>query len=297
MPRKNLSLLFLMIVTASISACGAMAWYRGAAIEGRVIDAATREPLAGVIVVARWSLWGGLHADDMGNLQMKETVTAADGSYRFAAWGPRRGKFMAQLDPGAPMLYFFKPGYGLRVRANDRYRPGVRSNPHASDWHGKDVELEPPSRPAEWGLDDSGFQSVLVSENGCGWQHVPRFTAAGLLHPNSTVRASMPWLAYLWLGEPTFEDIVSLDRRGAPTRCADPRVVLREFLPSAMTERHSLTQSQRRMKQMLEQMAQQKQAEAEGGSAKPTTPMLSPPAMEGVSQPLGPAARPQDEAP
>ena len=97
--------LLVLAVIASSSACGVLAGHRGAAIEGWVIDATTKQPLAGVIVVARWNLWGGLHSDDMGNLHLEETVSATDGSYRFAGWGPRSGKFMAHLDPSAPMLY------------------------------------------------------------------------------------------------------------------------------------------------------------------------------------------------
>jgi hypothetical protein len=261
MARSPLTLTIALAATLLVNACGLVTGYRGEAIEGRVVDAATGEPLAAVIVVARWSLLGGLHPDDMGNLHLEETVSAEDGRYRFAAWGPRRAKFMTTLDPSAPMLYFFKPGYELRLLVNDQYEPAAQRSPRRSRWNGAIVELAPATE-----VDGRYFGLIQTPHDPCAWQQVPHLTATVLNLPDAEIRDSRPSLAALWLGEPTFEAIESLD--GAPgrhKRCADPRAVLNERL-------RQLPGRQQQMADMLRQLAKEQAARNVTASPEKATP-------------------------
>lgn len=224
------------LLAAAVCGCsGLVTGYSGAPIEGRVIDGATRQPLAGVIVVARWKLEGFLHGEDAGNLHLAEAVSAGNGSYQFAAWGPRRPPGGTSLDARAPRLYFFKPGYALRQLANDESGVGpAAAGPRVSQWRGVDVELTPPPDPmVAQSIAAQAFRALLAASDACAWEQVPRFTAAALREAQAGGRAgaAVPSLASLWLGEPTFEPIESLDRnRVLKKSCADPRIALKEFL-------------------------------------------------------------------
>ncbi|MFP5358284.1 MAG: carboxypeptidase-like regulatory domain-containing protein [Gammaproteobacteria bacterium] len=234
MVRNPVILLSILAALASSSACGGLFGYRGEAIEGRVIDAATKQPLAGVIVVARWNLVDVLHGGDYGNLHLEETVTAADGSYRFAAWGPRWGSLWAMHDDRSPWLYFFWQGY-QRYSANnvdESYKPGPLSNPRQSRWNGVVVELRQLADPEiDARVSIRAFETILTGDDGCAWQKVPRLAALALRHPDPQIRAKLPTLDWLWRGEPSLQQIKSPDRDPeGHKRCADPRIVLKEFL-------------------------------------------------------------------
>ena len=78
-----------------LSACG----LSGGPIEGRVLDQATRNPIAGAIVVVRWK---GTHlipfADTQGSCYHAESaVTDAEGRYRTPRWSaPSKGPLFTQ---------------------------------------------------------------------------------------------------------------------------------------------------------------------------------------------------------
>src|SRR5262245_4187710 len=87
--------------------------YSAAPIHGRVVDAETQQPLAGVHVVAQWILNTGilLHAETIQRFHILETVTDANGEYKLPGWGPKPRPTLSRLEEDDPRLTFFKPGY------------------------------------------------------------------------------------------------------------------------------------------------------------------------------------------
>jgi hypothetical protein len=125
------------------------AFYSAAEIRGRVVDAETKEPLAGVHVVAQWILTTGIvHSQSVTRLHILETVTDAKGEYHLPAWGPKARPFLAELDTADPRLTFFHPGHRMLDRSNHvPHHDSLRT----SRWHGQTVELQPfRGTPEEW---------------------------------------------------------------------------------------------------------------------------------------------------
>ena len=89
--------------------------YSAKAIHGWLVDAVTRKPIAGAIVVAEWQLEFGLEGGSGYSWVVQETVTDANGRFDFAAWGPRTvPAFLpseARLKGRDPKIVFFKYGY------------------------------------------------------------------------------------------------------------------------------------------------------------------------------------------
>ena len=220
------------VLSGACTACGGgITGYRGAPIDGRVVDTVSKAPLVGVIVVVKWNIEYWIHDVSAGNMLIGETLTDADGAYAFPAWGPRWPPPGTSLDRGAPDLVFFKPGYTLLRRGNE-YRGQSLPSLRSSQWSGRVVELAPPTdaKLAAW-RDAGAFNSILGAADPCAWQQVPRFTAAALRHAQTHAETRIPSLAALWLGQPSFETLESLDRKpNLPKRCADPRVALKEYL-------------------------------------------------------------------
>ncbi len=105
-------------------------FYWGDAIEARVVDADTEQPLEGVIVVAKYELFypsiGGLGAPNV--FHVMEAVTDHNGRFHLPAWGPKWvpgpfyflfpihiGPIMRQE---SPCLILFKEGYDFDVLSN-----------------------------------------------------------------------------------------------------------------------------------------------------------------------------------
>ena len=158
--------------------------YRAEAIDGNVVDDDTRKPIEGVIVVAQWEVVGGfMEAIPMGDLEILETVTDAEGAYHFDAWGPREiiaGHFFGN-DPG---LIFFKPGYEFKSLRNSLHPPGAGSPMYDEYgqarcvWSGKTIDLKPetPSqRIAQQHLID---MYVPFQGKPCSWKKMPRLLVA-----------------------------------------------------------------------------------------------------------------------
>jgi hypothetical protein len=162
--------------------------YSAQSIHGRVVDATTGQPLEGVIIVAQWILYdinvGGGNARR--RLQVLETVTAADGTYAFPAWGPKpnlwnldlaKAYFCCVLTDRDPLLDFFKPGYRPRVLLNEK-PIDMQSSVRTSDWDGKTIELEPfKGAVPEWERAISFLQSDLGWLK-MDWRACPRMVLA-----------------------------------------------------------------------------------------------------------------------
>lgn len=148
--KRNLSFVHLLLAAlSSLTACATdyPATYSAQPIQAKVIDAETRQPLAGVIVTANWKLTSGNAGGStpVGQMMVLETATDKDGVFRFPAWGPlkRKAGFLLIDDP---QLLLFKSGYDYR-RLNN-YRDGVplkgrwRAPVRTSQWGGKTIEMK-----------------------------------------------------------------------------------------------------------------------------------------------------------
>jgi hypothetical protein len=135
-----------VVCTLLLLYCGASAAfeYSARAITARVVDAETKEPLHGVVVVAHWQLQGGLEGwSPLGELMVMDAVTDQSGTLHFPAWGPKKiprgldwNARRKDLDPG---LLLFKSGYRWQELSNSKSEeqmshkgPAVRS----SDYNG-----------------------------------------------------------------------------------------------------------------------------------------------------------------
>ena len=152
-------------------------FYSAKLIQGTVVDAATGQPLAGVIVVAQW-VQSVAPAGTPHRLQVFETVTDAQGRYRFPAWGPKLNtRFpLGSFDFRAPALDFFLTGYGPDGRANE-YPPREALLP--SYWDGKTIQLKRfTGTDEQWAQTLSFLQTRLDWAPGMDWRRVPRITLA-----------------------------------------------------------------------------------------------------------------------
>jgi hypothetical protein len=119
--------------------------YSAEAIEARVLDEESGQPLEDVVVVANWLLMrGGLGGrTQIGPLMVLEVVSDAKGRISFPAWGPMPNRTFGFLDHEDPELWFFKPGYRLSRVAN-YYATDYCTKPskRKSDWNGKVIRLK-----------------------------------------------------------------------------------------------------------------------------------------------------------
>jgi len=133
--------------------CGAAPpFYSGAPVHGRVVDAETNEPLAGVYVVTQTILSTGLfiHGEHVERLHVAETVTDANGDYHLPAWGPKARPPFSELTGGDPALIYFKPAYRPEWRGNPM-SPLNEDAVRTSRWDGQTITLTRfRGTPAEW---------------------------------------------------------------------------------------------------------------------------------------------------
>lgn len=116
--------------------------YFAKATHGTVIDAETKQPIAGAVIVANWDLFdelygGGSHG--VRSLQITEVVTDKEGKYVVPGWGPKRRPCFTYLDDRDPYLIIFKSGYVPGGWLNTPSNSWVR----VSEANGRTLELKP----------------------------------------------------------------------------------------------------------------------------------------------------------
>ncbi len=146
-------------------------FYNSAPIAFTVIDEATREPIAGVAVVAVWrNLWGLDASPAVVDFRVEEAVSDPRGRITIPRWGPRPRKMDSYLDRRDPEIYLLKPGYRFRYADNDG-----TSLPLGS---GAVILLKP--RPLAIGKQAAEF--ARSAEGFCRWNGstltLPRVTSA-----------------------------------------------------------------------------------------------------------------------
>lgn len=148
-PHQKLFLvvLGLMGVVACVRAETFSGRYSAEPIEAWVVDEETAQPLEGVVVVAHWQLYGGLHPDNAGELTILETVTDKAGRFYFPAWGPKplpaKAPSNARLLNDDPQLLLFKSDYKYKRLSNLLESSWRKTGEplRRSDWNGKTIEL------------------------------------------------------------------------------------------------------------------------------------------------------------
>jgi hypothetical protein len=178
-------LTFAAFTSLATCCCAGPNSYSAGPTYGTVIDATTKGPLAGVVIVALWNVEGGMERGPYATLKAGEAVTDESGQYGIGAWGPLPRPDSGVLDQYDPVILVFKSGYLPRRILNDRPGPpGRRLNlaVHDSHWNGKAIELqrydgELKSYSRRVGI-LVGSLAIVLEDKNCGWKQVPKAVRA-----------------------------------------------------------------------------------------------------------------------
>ena len=168
----------LVILAMPLQACSTT--NSAKAIEGRVVDAETHQPLEGVNVVASWSMHiPGINGQE-GIIKLMEAVTDKNGRFYFPAWGPEPVPPDIPWDAFRsfqyPSIIFFKSGYEPTGVSNQITGPRPKPGTTESEWNGKTIEL----KKYQGSMETYGFivGGVLSGYGNCGWKKMPRMMVA-----------------------------------------------------------------------------------------------------------------------
>lgn len=143
---RNIGILAMLVVSVQcLAACIAPLTYSAEPINAQIVDAETKRPIEGVVIVANWQLKEGTLGGSVpaGQLMVMETVTDKEGKFTFPAWGPKT-TWKGHLVNEDPQLLIFKSGYRYRrlLNAYSSSREARLKEIRRSDWNGKQIELE-----------------------------------------------------------------------------------------------------------------------------------------------------------
>lgn len=183
-------ILFLASLT-QITGCSFLETYSVPSIEGKVVDAETKQPIEGAVVVIRRALRGGLEGGTVGYYKNQETVTDINGRYVIPALG--KIKIDDVFQTYAPEIIVFKAGYKVielnnvcYVYAREKNYPKLcegRSDPHRASevkyvqdsiWDKETIALERfNGTNEEWRriIYEVEYELTVVDRPGkCGWR-------------------------------------------------------------------------------------------------------------------------------
>ncbi|ROZ76070.1 carboxypeptidase-like regulatory domain-containing protein [Ramlibacter sp. WS9] len=176
-------MLLLLALMLPLQACGLA--YSAKPIEGWVVDAATKQPLEGVNVVAHWVVNFGMEGGQGTDLMLMETVTDRNGRYAFPGWGPTQlpvGRpWEARMKSQSPELIFYKKDYWWNAVSNETKGPQPGPGPlvRTSDWNGKTFELKKFEDTLDrYGSVVSGVLTSVSWGSNCRWKQIPRMLVA-----------------------------------------------------------------------------------------------------------------------
>ncbi len=167
------------------SGCVSAFTYTAEPMTAVVIDADTKKPLEGVVVVAHWQLITGTAGGSVeaGQLMVMEAVTGPDGKFTFPGFGPKTvwNRVLVNQDPE---LLLFRPGYEYRRFFNPYSSDwALRTRPvRRSVWDGKTIELKRYRGTGEgyaehiYKLD--GNLDRMRDGDQCEWKSIPRMLVA-----------------------------------------------------------------------------------------------------------------------
>lgn len=156
--------------------------WRSAPIHARVIDAATGQPLAGVIIVANWQLSGQLENYPAGQMAMFEVTTNQSGEFTVPGWGPRWHRGGTVIRGEQPIVRVFLTGYVPQIidnlpssgpqnleRADSDMHPRLDGQTVSlTAYHGSPAEYAKLLEPLRASLD------FAFTGTRCEWRKTPR---------------------------------------------------------------------------------------------------------------------------
>jgi hypothetical protein len=167
----------------AISQVAACAMYSAAPMQATVVDAETRQPLEGAVVVAHWVLEDTGAVKTVGDMELMEAVTDASGRFVLPGWGPKATPHypypvrLSQLDPEIIIL---KPGYMPRSVMNNEH-PDLISHPEdlgpatrTSQWNDRVIALNKADDPPKRYAFALGGVLTGVDYSFCKWKKIPR---------------------------------------------------------------------------------------------------------------------------
>jgi hypothetical protein len=191
-PRMN-RYIVILLAGVLLSAPAQATDYSAEAIDAQIVDAKTKQPLEGVIVVAHWEVRRVVPTfvpimpfgnDPRGpfQLQIMETVTDANGRFHFPAWGPLPVPPLAALGDRDPHLIFFKEGYVPWSISNGH--PTTfdysASSTRSSELNGTTIKLKKfegdlKAYAAQFGMLSVNLNFATYTRIGnCDWKRIPR---------------------------------------------------------------------------------------------------------------------------
>jgi len=170
----------------ALGGCAVSSHYSAEGIDARVVDSETKQPIAGALVVAMWTLVGGPGYSIKGVLKVEETTTDDMGRFQISAWGPIPRPDIGVLDVLDPEFVILKHGYFLGHASNyvgptlspERAKASIRT----SNWNGRDIELErDKGDQMEVGRFVGGFGTLdrlVYNSPDCKWKKLPKTVRA-----------------------------------------------------------------------------------------------------------------------
>jgi hypothetical protein len=231
MPRNALPLFVLLGM--ALPSCGAKQ-YAAEAITATVVDAQTRKPVEGALVIAHWIATDviAIAAHEVGTVEILEAITDSAGKFHFDAWGPKDYVGAGMLGASDPDITVFKRGYEPLWVGNGRYETPPSKDAsqrktgavRSSLWNGETLTLKPFKGSTEQfaRLSYGPVVSDLMSlKSPCAWTRIPR-AIAYLEEERQAIRKSGGEVSSLR------GDLLSNDEYFVKHGCPSPRKVLGE---------------------------------------------------------------------
>lgn len=178
--KRSLCSIAVCLVTLYSVLSDAAPRYTAKSITARVVDADTKQPIEGVVVLADWRVSGlGPEGGSPEVLMLLEALTDRSGTFHFPAWGPKRLAASEWFEGDDPDILLFKDGYGFQplrewFRPAGEFAPAPRTL--TSSYDGKVVEMRrfDGDRDA-WArhLHDWSTRLFGMATNRCGMQYMP----------------------------------------------------------------------------------------------------------------------------
>jgi hypothetical protein len=215
MRKSIIGLVWLFALVSGLPACAGF-MYSAEPMEARVIDAETKQPLDGVIVVAHWQLERGTPGGSVpaGQLAVMETVTDKQGRFAFPGFGPKLA-VTSHLVNKDPELILFQSGYRYRALTNE-YSGAIELRTRTvrrSEWDGKMIELKLFKGNMEEYAKHLSSMPLSWAYNGddCEWKKIPRLVTA--IHEQAMMFRRQSIMANLY----TIENLIPYP--GYPDKC------------------------------------------------------------------------------